>query len=442
MKIKRILTFTLTLLIFLIYTGYSQSQNCESGDCYNGKGIINYGDRSYEGEFKNGKKDGFGTFKWSNGASFTGKWKEDNRVEGIDNMYGGFHYEGQYKNNLREGRGKFTWTDGSFYEGEWIKDNMNGRGIKKWPDGSRYEGEWKNGLHNGKGKYFWANGETYDGDWKDNMMNGSGTYTWTDGKIYTGQYLNGKRSGLGVLKFKNGDTYSGSWSMDLNNGYGTFTWANGQKYVGNFKNDVFHGTGIMYNPDGTVKNRGTWYNGNLTDFSTYTNPYANKGGETETKKEYKKEYRAEDYEEISIRLSELPAWKIPYADGEGKYYYLIAQERCEGLAFEQWYQDRGFIGSSHNNINFCGRKMPPGYQVFVKPVLFIWGKARTASEIADSKKKKETVQPSYSEAYFKSGRYTDCIETCHKNQCRSKYNISDTAQKACSESCANQCKDK
>lgn len=152
-------------------------------------------------------------------------------------------------------------------------------------------------------------------------------------------------------------------------------------------------------------------------------------------------YNPGNYREISITLSELPAWKMPYADGEGKYYYLIGQEKCDhGLELEQWYQERGFVDGSNSRSNFCGKKMLPGYQVFVKPVLFIWGKERTATEIAEMKKKNEPVQPSYSETYFKSSRYSDCMETCHKNQCRSKYNISESAHKACSDSCSRQCR--
>lgn len=41
-----------------------------------GRGIETWADgRRYEGEFKNGKKDGEGTFEWGNGNKYIGSWK-------------------------------------------------------------------------------------------------------------------------------------------------------------------------------------------------------------------------------------------------------------------------------------------------------------------------------------------------------------------------------
>ena len=38
----------------------------------NGKGIRTYDNGVYEGEFKDGLKNGQGTFKWKNGDKYTG----------------------------------------------------------------------------------------------------------------------------------------------------------------------------------------------------------------------------------------------------------------------------------------------------------------------------------------------------------------------------------
>lgn len=32
--------------------------------------------RSYEGSFKNGKREGYGTFIWNTGAKYEGEWKD------------------------------------------------------------------------------------------------------------------------------------------------------------------------------------------------------------------------------------------------------------------------------------------------------------------------------------------------------------------------------
>lgn len=54
-------------------------QQCLSGDCVNGNGVVDYGPKigRYEGDFKDGKKDGFGTMYYADGRRWQGKWKKD-----------------------------------------------------------------------------------------------------------------------------------------------------------------------------------------------------------------------------------------------------------------------------------------------------------------------------------------------------------------------------
>ena len=35
-------------------------------------------------------------------------------------------YDGQYKNGKKEGRGKFQWADGAVYVGSWKNNKMDG----------------------------------------------------------------------------------------------------------------------------------------------------------------------------------------------------------------------------------------------------------------------------------------------------------------------------
>lgn len=43
-----------------------------------GKGKLILSNQSiYEGEFRNGKKNGFGTYTWPDGKQYKGKWKDD-----------------------------------------------------------------------------------------------------------------------------------------------------------------------------------------------------------------------------------------------------------------------------------------------------------------------------------------------------------------------------
>ena len=43
------------------------------------------------------------------------------------------------------GYGEFKWGDGQSYSGNYKDDKKNGYGVFNWPDGRRYKGLWKDG---------------------------------------------------------------------------------------------------------------------------------------------------------------------------------------------------------------------------------------------------------------------------------------------------------
>ena len=49
-------------------------------------------------------------------------------------------YDGEWKDGLKEGKGTLTSPDGGKYEGEWKNDKMEGQGTYTWPNGNKYEG--------------------------------------------------------------------------------------------------------------------------------------------------------------------------------------------------------------------------------------------------------------------------------------------------------------
>jgi len=95
----------------------------------------------YEGEFDQGLRNGFG------------KWSE--KYDGA-----GESYEGNYKNDKKHGLGTYRWKSGNWYQGNFSNDNRDGYGEMYWVDGTVYKGEWKNGKESGYGKIM-SNGETY-----------------------------------------------------------------------------------------------------------------------------------------------------------------------------------------------------------------------------------------------------------------------------------------
>jgi len=123
----------LLLLLFVPFFGLGQERGCVSGDCENGDGTYVYSGvlegGKYVGEWKDGNKNGKGTYTYASGSKYVGEWKDGKRNgEGINywilsskvhNMPAGSKYEGQWLNGLKDGYGKTTYADGTIKEGLW-----------------------------------------------------------------------------------------------------------------------------------------------------------------------------------------------------------------------------------------------------------------------------------------------------------------------------------
>lgn len=117
-------------------------------------GIITYPDgRKYEGEFEYVESMIVGKWRikkgrcnWTNGRFYEGEWKD-----GKQNGYGitvfpeGFIYEGQWTNGKAEGRGIFRFIDGSSYKGECKDDKFHGQGTFTNSKGTELSGNWEKG---------------------------------------------------------------------------------------------------------------------------------------------------------------------------------------------------------------------------------------------------------------------------------------------------------
>ena len=60
----------------------------------------------------------------------------------------GGKYEGEFKDSKEHGQGTYTFGKG------------------KW-EGDKYVGEFKDGMYRGQGTYTWSDGRKYVGEWKD-----------------------------------------------------------------------------------------------------------------------------------------------------------------------------------------------------------------------------------------------------------------------------------
>lgn len=254
--------------------------NCE------GPSNLSSGDK-YFGEFRNHKRNGFGTYTFASGNKYVGEFVDD-RIEGQGTytFKTGNKYVGQFRNEKRNGRGTFTWNDGNVYFGDFVDDKINGQGTFTFANGNKYVGAFRNEKRNGRGTFTWKDGNVYVGEFVDDKMHGQGVFNFFNGEKYVGEFRNEQRNGRGTFTFPNGDKYVGDFLNDKyhgfgaftyadrrdfvgefregkKNGRGTFTWLNGEKYVGEFRDDKRDGQGILYAANGTVKQSGNWQSDNF-----------------------------------------------------------------------------------------------------------------------------------------------------------------------------------
>lgn len=87
---------------------------------------------------------------------------------------GGWRYNGQWREGHMDGFGTLTYPDGWTYEGEWQEGRIIGTGTLTHPDGWQYTGEWRDGRMDGDGVLTYPDGWRYVGEWRDGKMHGKG----------------------------------------------------------------------------------------------------------------------------------------------------------------------------------------------------------------------------------------------------------------------------
>jgi amyotrophic lateral sclerosis 2 protein len=141
----------------------------------------------YQGQVREGKPHGQGTFKQgklgaTTGASsgggasvYIGEWSSGLRQGyGVgDNLATGEKYMGMWANNVRSGPGCVVTLDGIYYEGHFVHDKMSGRGLMLFEDETCYEGAFADaGVFSGQGCLTYANGDRLEGSFFGNYVDG------------------------------------------------------------------------------------------------------------------------------------------------------------------------------------------------------------------------------------------------------------------------------
>ncbi len=214
-------------------TSSMASTGCVKGDCQNGWGKYEYDNGHYDGFWKNGKKHGYGLYKWPESGKYIGSWVNDN-MEGYgvyladnkDNIIG-IYRDGQL-NGLGVTVTGDDWEQGIFDDGNISTsysfystgndtgcvagDCQNKYGRYKWSNGDKFIGFFKNGkMH--MGTYTFAGGDKYSGMFNsDNQFHGMGRFFFKDGAYYGGKWVNGKYDGRGYYHDKDLNQQIGVWS--------------------------------------------------------------------------------------------------------------------------------------------------------------------------------------------------------------------------------------
>jgi hypothetical protein len=110
-------------------------------------------------------------------------------------------FEGEMRNGLKQGKGTYAWKHGQRYSGDWVDDKAVGVGKITFASGDIYEGEVNLGEAQGEGSYTFADGDRYIGVWVGGKKNGKGRYLWKDGSYWEGEFSDDKQTANGTMVF-------------------------------------------------------------------------------------------------------------------------------------------------------------------------------------------------------------------------------------------------
>jgi cell division septation protein DedD len=79
----------------------------------------------------------------------------------------GSEYDGEWKDDKTNGHGTYAYADGGEYVGQWKKGKKHGQGTYTSPDNYKYAGQFKEGKPYGQGMMAFSDGSKYEGQWNN-----------------------------------------------------------------------------------------------------------------------------------------------------------------------------------------------------------------------------------------------------------------------------------
>lgn len=171
-----------------------------------------------------------------------------------------FQYQGSYHKGVKHSESGNASTlimrDGTKFTGQFQNGEIQGYGIKTWPDGRCYEGQFHQGEIHGSGLMTYApksrNGDKhYEGQFNLNSREGEGILTKLNGDIFEGSFSANHPNGMTVIYFADGNNYEGEVINGVMTGQGFLQCQNGKCYSGQFKDGKLNGEGKYFVKEGT-----------------------------------------------------------------------------------------------------------------------------------------------------------------------------------------------
>lgn len=264
----------------------------------------------YEGELKDGKRNGWGKYTWANGDYYEGEWKDGKKngngavycyaKKHYGEEYLKYSYDGEWKDDKMHGHGIYSEGDKGYtyfakvFEGEWINNSMHGRILwfYEYPDKSRgntYIDFYDNGKTVETCIPYDENIKTYEDarrvrqSQETKKQTSGGTAASESGYkscrlmldivagegYYDGDYEYGTRHGYGECNYDDGAKYTGTWQYGNADGVGRYDFAGGGFYFGQFSDGKADGYGIYF--DGREYHIGEFKNGEcVTERNIYS----------------------------------------------------------------------------------------------------------------------------------------------------------------------------
>lgn len=137
-----------------------------------GKGTHDFHGDVYVGEFKWDMRHGRGTLTNSDGSQICGSWSK-NKPSGFATLTdpkGKVLYNGEWKNGKRDGLGRQLFDSGDMYDGGWKEGRLHDRGVYYFTNGDKLYGMWKQGVYDGVGVFHYADGSISRRVYKEGLL--------------------------------------------------------------------------------------------------------------------------------------------------------------------------------------------------------------------------------------------------------------------------------